>query len=441
MDAIISDGRRAGAPTRLYSRALTGPGESSKDASRAAWSLLAALSLLNALNFLDRQFLAAVAPLVVAELGLSRTELGILLGFAFVLFFAFATLALGFFADRVSRTRLVAAGVALWSLMTAASGAARGFSDLAAARLFVGLGEAALVPSALSLLADRFPASRLGLASGLFWAGYPIGRALSYFVAGTVVPSLGWRSCFYALGALGILGSGAMLLFHDPPRPRAEGAGESGLGAVFRTFGALPSLRWVVLGNTFAAFAASASQLEVAWLVAERGFTPERAASVGGTIVAAASVVGNPTVGAVADRLERGRPGGRLLCLAALTAVVMPLAVGFYLLPPGTVVFYACWFAAQLALAGWQGVSSAAIQELSPPRTRAFTLASAVVFVNLLGIGPGAAFAGAVGDARSLTAGLLAAAVVGLAAVVPYLLAARGYARDRATVLSQTRPS
>ncbi|HET9316771.1 MAG TPA: MFS transporter [Vicinamibacteria bacterium] len=394
----------------------------------APWGLLALLTLLNVLNFLDRHLLAAAAPRLVAELRLTNAQLGFLVGFAFVAFFAVATLFVGALADRLSRTRLIAAGVVLWSIMTAATGAASAFTGLAAARLFIGLGEAVLVPAALSLLADRFPAWRLGLACGLFWAGLPVGRALSYFVAATLVPEVGWRACFYVLGAAGLPLAAALLFVADTPRrvPEAPPSASS-LGEAGRALSRLASLRWIVAGNVLAAVAGSASQLEVAWLTAERGFSPERAALAGGIVVTLASVVGNPLVGALGDRWERKRAGGRLRCLAIVLAAVMPLAAGFYVLTPGSAAFYACWLAAQVALAAWPGTSSAAIQDLVPVRIRAATVAMVMAVVNLAGIGPGAWLAGAIGDALSLTAGLLAATAIGFLAVVPYVLAATSY--------------
>jgi MFS family permease len=388
------------------------------------WALLALLSALNVLNFLDRQLLAAAAPQVVSELGLTRTQLGLLLGFAFVALFSVATLLVGSLADRWSRTRIIAVGVALWSVMTAATGAAQGFGQLALARLLIGLGEAALVPSALSLLADRFPPSRLGLACGVFWAGFPIGRALSYLVAGMIAPELGWRACFYVLGAAGLPCAAAMLLFRDSPGGAAHSSAAA-LGSVSRVFASIPGVRWIAAGNALAAVAASASQLEIEWLAAERGYSAAGAALAGGVVVTLASVLGNPLIGAWGDRWERERPGGRLRCLAVLMAGVMPLAAAFYVLPPGSAAFYTCWFAAQVALTAWPGTSSAAIQGLVPAALRARTVASVMVAVNLAGIGPGAWLAGAIGDARGLTAGLLVASGIGFLAVVPYLLAAR----------------
>jgi MFS family permease len=404
------------------------------------WALLGALAFLNVLNFLDRQLLAAVAPRLVTELHLTNTQLGVLVGFAFVLFFSLATLVVGPLADRVSRTRLVAVGVVAWSLTTMATGSARGFADLVAARLLMGFGEATLVPCALALLAERFPSSRLGLASGLFWAGWPAGRVLSFAVAANLVPLLGWRACFYLVGAVGLPAAAAVLWFSDSPRssPASE-AESSSWTAVRDAFRARPALAWVIAGTVLIAFAASASSLEIAWLARERGFTPARAAQWSALVVLAAGFLGNPLVGALADRWERARPGGRARCLAAMVGALMPMGALVYVLPSASPFFVPCWLIAQVAMSGWQGASSAVIQDLAPPRARALTVAVTLLIVNLLGIGPGALVVGLIGDAWSLGAGLLIASVLGCGAAIPYLRAAQLEARNSPAGLDSTK--
>ena len=106
--------------------------------SSAAWSLLLFLTLLNVLNFVDRQLIASLAPLLIADLGLSRAQIGLLVGFAFVVFYTLMGLALGVAADRMSRVKLLAGGLGLWSAMTAVSGMAQGFVHLAIPRVLVG---------------------------------------------------------------------------------------------------------------------------------------------------------------------------------------------------------------------------------------------------------------------------------------------------------------
>jgi MFS family permease len=174
-------------------------------ASGRDYGFLMFLTLLNVMNFVDRQLLASFANWIVPDLGLTNTQFGLLTGLIFIFFYSVAGVFMGVLADRVNRTRLIAAGLALWSALTALSGMAKGFVSLAIPRLFIGVGESIMTPTAMSLLADRFPSSRLGFASGVYYMGVPIGVAASLFVVAYLEPLLGWRGCFYALGAIGLV--------------------------------------------------------------------------------------------------------------------------------------------------------------------------------------------------------------------------------------------
>ena len=142
----------------------------------SSYLFLGFLTFLNIMNFVDRQLLASFANFIVPDLGLSNTQFGLLTGLVFLTFYSTAGLFMGFLADTVNRTRLIAVGLAIWSLLTAASGAAKGFASLALPRMFIGVGESIMTPTAMSLLADRFPAEKLGFASGGLLYGCPDGR-------------------------------------------------------------------------------------------------------------------------------------------------------------------------------------------------------------------------------------------------------------------------
>jgi MFS family permease len=408
------------------------------DASPPApwWRLVALLTALNALNFLDRQLVAALAPLLMEDLRLTRTDLGLLLGFGFVALFSLVGLALGFAADSVSRTRLIAMGLALWSVMTAASGAAQGFGHLAAARVLVGVGEATLVPASLSLLADVVPAGRLGLATAIFTSATPVGQALSYVAAGLLAPHLGWRGCFMLLGGAGLLLIGPLLATAEPPRARGQSGGGRAspralASAVAQTFLSIPSAGLIVLGAVAFAFATGAALHVITWLVQERGFTPAHAAARAGLITAGTGLVGNVLLGDLADRLERRVPGGRAWTLAALAPLLALASFVFYSAPPSSPVFHAAWTLSTAALLGWMSVVFAAFQLLIPPRIRATVIAFAILCANLAGLGPGALVTGWLGDAASLGYGLRLSAAVALLAGVPFAAVALRYGRDR----------
>ena len=195
--------------------------EKADDGAATRWGLLALLTLINILNFVDRQLLPSFANFIKPELELTDTEYALLTGLFFIVFYAVAGLFMGIMADRMHRGRLIAVAIALWSLLTAASGAARGFVSMAIPRALIGVGESALTPAAISLLSDRFRPAQLGLAAGLYYLGVPVGAGLSLLVAGYLGPTIGWRNCFYLLGGAGMLFAAAMLLVRDPRVPQA----------------------------------------------------------------------------------------------------------------------------------------------------------------------------------------------------------------------------
>ena len=194
------------------------PDEKSAAINRRNYVLLCFLTILNVMNFVDRQLLASFANFIVPDLELSNTEFGLLTGLVFIAFYAVMGLFMGALADMVHRPRLIAFGLALWSILTAASGAAKGFVSLAIPRMFIGVGESVLTPTSMSILADRFPASKLGFVSGFYYLGVPVGVGVSLLVAGYLGPAIGWRNCFYALGAIGIVLAIIMLFVKETPR-------------------------------------------------------------------------------------------------------------------------------------------------------------------------------------------------------------------------------
>jgi len=377
---------------------------------RGAVRTVAALAGLNLLSYLDRQLLVAVAPLLMADLGLSRADVGLLIGVSFIAVYALAMLAGGVLADRFSRPRLMAGGLAAWSAATTLTGAAQGFGPLAACRALVGIGEATLPPSALSMVGDRVPPARIGLANGVFYAGIPTGFALSFALAGWVGPWLGWRACFFVLGAAGLVAVALVWRMADPPRrgvpaPAAAGPAES-FRAILRAIRERPALFGLIAGGTLLVFASSSSQHAITWLVQERGFPYSRAAFLSAVVIACAGLAGNLGIGGLTDRAQKRHPAGRLLAFTALGALGLVAAALFYRLPPGSAAFFPCWLLAQAWLLGWFGPLMAAIDAMAPAGRRATVVGFALLTTNLLGVATGPYVTGLVGDRASLTAGL-----------------------------------
>lgn len=153
-------------------KTITAPGPS------ASWTLLIFLTLLNILNFADRTLLATLAVQVKEDIGISNTQIGLLTGYVLVLFYTVMGLAMGTLADRWHRPRLIAIGLTLWTVLTAATGKTRNFFELAACRAVIGVGEATLTPTAMSMLSDTFKPRKRAFASGFYYAGIPLGAGM-----------------------------------------------------------------------------------------------------------------------------------------------------------------------------------------------------------------------------------------------------------------------
>jgi MFS family permease len=389
---------------------------------RGAAKLVATVAALNVLSYLDRQLLVALAPLLMAELALSRADIGLLVGVSFVSVFALGTIVVGALADRWSRPRLMAGGLAAWSAATLLTGTASGFASLAAWRALVGVGEATLPASALSMIGDRVDRAHRGLANGIFYAGIPVGFALSFALAGWLGPWLGWRAGFVVLGATGFLAVGLVWRLADPPR-RGVGRAEAPGGvaatarALLHTLAGRPAIGGLALGATLVVFASAASQHAITWLVQERGFAYRRAALLSAVVMLASGIAGNLGIGAITDRARRRHPGARLVALALLGVFGLCAAAAFYQLPPSSALFLPCWLVAQAWMLGWYGPLIAAVDEMAPAGSRATVIGFTLLLVNLLGVGAGPYVTGLVGDRVSLTVGLtwsLAPAAAGL---------------------------
>src|SRR5277367_5199400 len=187
-----------------------------KTESRASFALFV-LFVINLLNFFDRQLIGALGEPIRKEFHLSDTALG-LLGTVATLMYAVVGLPMGRLADRWYRTRLLAAGTAVWSLLTAASGLAHNYTQLFVSRLGVGVGEAACAPAGQSLIGDLFPPQQRARAMGVFMLGLPAGLFVAYISAGAIGAAWGWRSAFLIACVPGIVFGLLALRIPEPVR-------------------------------------------------------------------------------------------------------------------------------------------------------------------------------------------------------------------------------
>ncbi|MDG1703034.1 MAG: MFS transporter [Pseudomonadales bacterium] len=419
-------------------------------ASGRDYGFLMFLTLLNVMNFVDRQLLASFANWIVPDLGLTNTQFGLLTGLIFIFFYSVAGVFMGVLADRVNRTRLIAAGLALWSALTALSGMAKGFVSLAIPRLFIGVGESIMTPTAMSLLADRFPSSRLGFASGVYYMGVPIGVAASLFVVAYLEPLLGWRGCFYVLGAIGLVLALIMFFMKETPRRHeveAQAKQEAEierpsvkemLATLVKAFKSSPALLMTVLGGVAFHFILGAATFEQLWFVQERGFDRSEIAELSGWLAFAGGIAGNLFGGVGGDVFLRKTGMGRPMFLFWIMLVLTPISLYYRVVDPTSMFFLFGIFVGYFQLGCFYGPTFATVQELVPPQIRGTVVAFYILSLNFFGLGLGVTGGGimvdwmiAQGIAEPYTMTLLAFTALSLFAIPLFFFAGRRFERDR----------
>ena len=400
-------------------------------------AMLIALLVIHVIAHIDRNMLLGFSQQITKDLAISNAQYGFLAGAVWVLSFGFMAVFLGSLADRFSRTRVIAAGILIWSVCTAASGAAQSFGQMVAARFFVASGEAALVPAAVSLLMEMFKARRAGTAVGVFFMGIPIGLGLAFVLAGTLGATLGWRGSFYALGVIGVvIGLPALLLKDD----RAQ-LGEAERGAPFgqqlrNVVGLLRGNSTVantVVGFVLVHLAFVGVAFAQLWLVRERGLDAAAMAQKIGLIGIVFGVLGSVVGGVLSDRLARRLPGGHAGFVVLLILICGPLMVAYRFADAGSALFYIGMCAGFFLPLATYGPSLALIQGLTPDAMRSTVTGMTMLLINVFAIAIGNLVVGGVSD-RLATAGaghaltyvLLATDILVIAAALFYALAARG---------------
>jgi len=427
--------------------------QSSDRVSGGSYAFLGFLTLLNVMNFVDRQLLASFANFIVPDLGLTNTEFGLLTGLVFLFFYSAAGLFMGALADTVNRTRLIAAGLAAWSLLTAASGAARGFVSMAIPRMFIGVGESIMTPTAMSLLADRFPGHRLGFASGFYYMGVPIGVGCSLLVVGYLGPAIGWRNCFYLLGAIGIGFAVIMLFMRETPRRHLAGQADAtprpSFGEIIRTLvralRASPALLMTIGGGVAFHFILGAATFDQLWYVQERGFERAEIAQITGWIGIVAGMLGNLFGGLGGDWFLRKTGVGRPMFLFWIMLLLAPINIAYRLVEPDTFWFWLGVFIGFFQLGCFYGPTFATVQELVPPQIRATVVALYILLLNMAGVAIGVSAAGiyvdwliSQGNEQPYTVALLWFTVISFLAIPLFFFAGRRYETDRERLLTET---
>jgi MFS family permease len=397
-------------------------GKSGLTRGAAAYGL-GLMTLLNFVNYIDRYVLPAVAPRIKEALSLSDTQLG-LLGSAFLFSYFVVSPLFGWLGDRFSRTRLMAVGVAVWSLATAGGGLARSFWQMLSARGSVGVGEASYAAISPALISDYYPPERRGRVFAIFYLAIPVGSAVGYLLGGAIESHFGWRAAFFAVGVPGLLLALLTLTAPDPPRgindePPASPL-QASAGSYLHSLGLLVGNRdyvLAVLGYAAYTFAVGGMSFWVPlYLNRELKLPLDRANYILGTVTVIAGIGGTFLGGYIADALARHIRQAHLWLSGVSMVLALPFTwVAFTTRDPG--MFAASLLAAEFMVFLSTGPINVVIVSVVPVAIRATAMAVSIFVIHLLGDAAAPFVLGAASDRVGLSnAVLLMPFVVALSA-------------------------
>lgn len=370
------------------------------------WYAVTILTVAYVFSFIDRTIIALMVGPIKNDLQLTDTQIGLLHGFAFALFYTLMGLPIGWLADRGRRNLIISTGIAVWSVMTAGCGLARNFWHLFLARIGVGVGEAALSPPAYSMLADYFPPQKLGRPIGVYSSGIYMGAGLAFIVGGAVVqffrnvraidvPLLGelfsWQLAFIAVGLPGLIIAALMLTVPEPPRRNAPTQHDG--KPQIRHF-----LRWLwthskplaahIIGISFIGIPVQAI---IAWgptyFIRAHGYTPGQAGFALGSVFLIFGATGMVTGGFLTDWFKsRGHDNAPIRTGLVSAATALPFGFLATLMPvPATALL----LTAPLVFCVSIGIGAAptGLQLVTPNRYRAQLGAVFLLLLNLIATG------------------------------------------------------
>lgn len=380
---------------------------------RYSWYVVSVLTLVYVCSFIDRQILSLLVGPIRRDLGISDTQVSVLIGFSFAMFYTLFGIPLGRLADTHSRRSIIAVGFALWSILTASCGLARNFAQMLVLRMGVGVGEASLSPSAYSLITDYFPKERLATAISVYSMGIYLGSGLAYLLGGVVVrlasvkqswmfPVVGavrpWQVIFFVVGLPGLLIALLLYTVREPVRRGLLGEGSripmrQVFAYIFR------NKRTFLSHNIGFGLLSLASYASGAWIPEffRRVYHWEipTIGLVYGSIVAVFGSLGIVSAGRIADWL-RGRDvlNANMRVGAYVAMLAIPVHFLLFLAPSGA--WASIWLApASILAAAPFGIAPAAIQQMMPNPMRGQASAVYLFILNLIGLGIGPTAVGA----------------------------------------------
>ena len=382
---------------------------------RSVRATLWILLIVYIFNFIDRQIVNILAEPIAIDLGLSDTQIGLMTGLAFALFYTALGLPIARYADRptTNRPRLIAIALATWSAMTALCGVANNFIQLLLARIGVGVGEAGCTPPAHSLISDIVPPERRSSALAFYALGIPIGTLLGMMIGGFLADWVGWRRAFLIVGLPGVaLALVVYFVLRDPrqqlARPsetQAAPSAELSMWAAVRTvMGSRAFVLLLAAGSTAAFLAYGKTTWTTIFFQRTHELSPGEVGFWFGVVNGAAGIFGTWFGGWLADRFGAKNRRHVLTAPAIGMAIAAPVAFLAYQATSWQLAL-ALLVVPTLCNSLYYGPTYSAAQGLVPLRARAIAAATVLFFQNLIGLGLGPLFFGMLSDMLAPTYG------------------------------------
>ncbi|WP_287419216.1 MFS transporter [Reinekea sp.] len=391
--------------------------------------VLGMLVVVYAFNFLDRQIVTILAEPIKNDLGLNDTQIGLMTGLAFALFYTVLGIPLARLADRSNRVSIITAALVVWSGMTALCGMAQNFTQMLAARIGVGVGEAGCSPPAHSLIADYYPANQRASALSIYALGIPIGSILGLLAGGWIAEFYGWRMAFFVVGLPGIaLAFAVKMTIREPIRGMSDPASSRAteqlpLIATMLHLLKNRTLMHIAMGGALTSFVGyGLGQWLPAYFIRIHEMGIAETATYFGLVLGVASAVGTFLGGTLADKLSKRD----VRFYAWLPAVGVLVAFPFYvaaMMSDNPYIAIAILIVPSTLNSLWLGPSFGTIQNLAPTRMRAMASALMLFILNIIGLGLGPFLVGVLSDLLSGTFGIDSLRYAILIATVAYFWA------------------
>jgi MFS family permease len=363
-----------------------------------AWYALSLLTIVYVLNFLDRTLIYLLFTPIKADMHLSDTQLALLGATSFAIFYTLLGVPFGRMADRVSRKRLIACGLAVWSLFSGLTGFTHNFWEIFLCRVMVGVGEATLGPAALSLLSDYFPPRVRATVQAIYSSGIAIGAGIAFLLGGQIQSAFGWRWAFYLLGFPGLIFAVMVLLLKERPRGQTEATAISYSRDDWRVLFTSRPLIYLYLG--YALFGLAANSLSIWGVTFFMRVHKMDLAFIGWWGGILSIVAGVPVTilgGYVADRLRRRGRGGRMLFSACAALLAIPFWMALLFSNSLWALLLANFVLLGLSLI-WLGPAAADVHEIAGPKLRGLGIGIYFFAVNIAAYAIGAPFVGRLND-------------------------------------------